>query len=85
MNIQILDCAEDDLVEGVHFYERSKPALARTSGPVSTRTLNLASLRPHPRMRRYHRLLSKRSVRRVFTRSPMTPFIHGGGLPADPA
>lgn len=63
MNIQILDQAEQDLIEGFHFYEDQAPGLGTYF--LTNLYADIESLRVyggiHPKSYKgYHRLLSKR-------------------------
>ena len=69
MNIQILDRAEDDLVEGVHFYEAQQAGLGsyfRASLYSDLESLRLFAGIHRKVYGRYHRLLSKRFPFAVF-------------------
>lgn len=69
MNIEILDQAEDDLIEGFRFYEAQQPGLG--SYFLVNLYGDIESLRLHGGMHRkvyqdYHRLLSRRFPFAVF-------------------
>ena len=80
MSIQILDRAEDDLVEGVRFYEAQQAGLGAyfRAGLYS----DIESLRLYAGIHRkvygrYHRLLSKRFPYAVFyTVAEDTAYVH---------
>ena len=80
MNIEILDQAEQDLVEGFHFYEEQEPDLG--SYFLANLYADIESLQffggVHRKVyRTYHRLLSKRFPFAVFyTLAGQTVFIH---------
>jgi hypothetical protein len=80
MNLQILDQAEADLIEGFHFYETQQTGvgdyfLANLYADIeSLRFYGGIHLKPY---KNYHRLLSKRFPFAVFyTVNDKTVFIH---------
>ena len=69
MRVQILDQAEQDLIEGVHFYESREPGLG--SYFLNSLYADIESLRLYGGVhrqvyKRYHRLLAKRFPFAVF-------------------
>ena len=62
MNIQILDLAERDIIEGFHFYEKQLPGLGQYF--LDSIFADIESLHlyygTHPQYFGYHRLLAKR-------------------------
>jgi hypothetical protein len=80
MNLQILDQAEADLIEGFHFYETQQTGigdyfLANLYADIeSLRLYGGIHLKPY---KNYHRLLSKRFPFAVFyTVNDKTVFVH---------
>ena len=80
MRIQILDQAEQDLIEGFHFYEEQQPGLG--SYFLANLYADIESLQIHGgthsrQYKAYHRLLSKRFPFAVFyTVGNKTAFIY---------
>jgi hypothetical protein len=63
MRVQILDTAEEDLVEGFWFYERQQPGLGvyfRNSIYADLRALEEERESPSNRLQNYHRALATR-------------------------
>lgn len=80
MTIEILDKAEDDLVNGFRFYETQQPGLGayfRDSLSADIESLQIHGGVHRVVYRNYHRALSKRFPFAIFyTVSPETVFIH---------
>ena len=80
MNVEVLDQAVEDLIEGFHFYEDQQPGLG--SYFLATLFADIESLRLYGGVHRqpyrnYHRLLSKRFPFAVFYKAEQeTVFVH---------